>query len=133
MPKKIKAEDAPEAPEVEGEKKVAIEMTPAQAEEFAAYMRKKEDEDNQPEPEAEKTFRLNLIYRHNVNGKKYGPGMVEVPEHHLGLLQTHEERSKKREIGLNVSKSRLFKVMMSGQAVPVEVKPGQQLRMPGEK
>lgn len=118
-----------EAAKVPAEQKiedvVSVEMTPAQREEFVKWMARKEVEDadlNEQEKVADKEvkrFMITLIARHNVNGKKYGPGPVVVPEELLGHLQHAENQVRQAEIALHTSNKRMFQILQNGQAIPV--------------
>ncbi len=128
MSKKPKKEE--EISEVEGlEEKadaglVEVEMTPEQRDAFVKFMA--DEKDKQAAVEAankeDPIFIMDLSYEHNINGQKFGPGLAHVPQSMVPTLQRGEQRSMKREIKLHTSSKRLFKVLQSGQAVPVRAK-----------
>jgi hypothetical protein len=98
---------------------VALEMTKEEAEEFAQFKLKKEQEALKAKEaeEAKQLYVINLAYSHNINGVKYGPGRTEVPEELVGLLQHNEQNTLRNEIRLNQSADNFFKVSMQGAGV----------------
>jgi hypothetical protein len=115
-----------EAAKVEApEKLVSVEMTQEQLDAYTDHLAKAKEEKEllvTPAPEPKKFFKIDLMYSHNINGRAYGPGRgVEVPDYHLGLIQQGENMSRQQEIRLHTTSNRMFKILDSGQAVPVAV------------
>lgn len=109
---------------------IAVEMTKEQAEEFASFKAKKESDlkaetlAEKEKQESEELYEMVLHYRHNVNGKQYGPGPVQVPHYLIGHFQQYEKLSAENEIKLNKSKTNFFEVMSGGQVRKVTQLPG---------
>lgn len=103
----------------ETENLVSVEMTEEQKAQFVKFMASKKDE---PKVEEVQLYTMNLLYQHNINGKKYGPGPTTIPAYHVDLIQHQELNKKGAEISLNTSSNRMFKILDSGQSVPVAVK-----------
>lgn len=101
----------------------AVQMTEAQKKAYLLFLEKEEEkkiiaEDAKAE-EGIKT-KVNLKWRHNINGKKYGPGrMIEIPLSLLGQLQHQEDVKRKAELRLLISNKRTFEVLQSGGAIEV--------------
>lgn len=98
----------------------SIQVTPEQKEEFVNFMAAKKKE-AKAEDEVEK-FSMNLLYTHSINGRRYGPGPAVIPAYHVDLIQHQELNKKNAEISLNTSSNRMYKIMDSGQSIPVPVK-----------
>lgn len=118
--KKETVEDAEIVNEVQAsaEDMVTIQMTPEQQEEFVAFMAEKERKEKE-QLSAREPVAVHLTYRHNINGQKFGPGVVQVPRELLGMLQEQEFKQRDLELGRFQDKGRIFQVLQSGQAVPV--------------
>lgn len=103
------------------EKLVSVEMTSEQRDRIVKILadekiKAKADEDMGQ-------FKMDLLFQHNINGKRFGPGRaVLVPEFLVGQLMYQENKAKEHELNLNQSQKRSFEIMQSGQAVPVRVK-----------
>lgn len=97
---------------------VAVEMSPAERDAFVEFMAAKQGAAPKPQPEATST-KLSLTYVHHINGKKFGPGHVEIPQALVGLLQEQEHLQRDLELARFQSKERMFKVLQSGQAIDV--------------
>lgn len=130
--KKKPEEEIVEEPKAPKDSMVSVEMTEDQAKKFAKFVADEEDKVPEAPKEPEKIFRLQCLYEHNLNGRKFGPGVADIPECYLAQVQVQEQRAREHELNLNQSKTRLFKIMQSGQSIPMLVKQGQQLTMPGE-
>lgn len=118
--KEEKAEEAVIVNEVKpaAEGLVTIEMTEEQQEEFVAFMAAKEQKSKE-QAESEEPVAIHLTYQHNINGKKIGPGVTQVPRYMLGMLQDQEFKQRDLELSRFQDKGRIFQVLQSGQAVPV--------------
>lgn len=106
--------------------KVALEMTKEEAQEFAAFKLKKEQDDKE---QAEKTaakelWMVNLTYKHRVNGVNYGPGATQVPKELVGHFEHYERKQLENELKLNQSTKNFFNVLGQGRAVRVKDLPG---------
>lgn len=108
-----------EAEQMVDETFVSVEMTPEQRDEFVRFMAEKKGEIKEAE---EPVYVMDLSYEHNINGNKFGPGLAHIPFSMVATIQRGELRSMRREISLHTSSKRLYKVLQSGQAVPVRVK-----------
>ncbi len=106
-------------PEEKKAKVVSVEMSPEQFEKFTKFAAKEEDEEATKEVEKEKMFNLRLNYSHNINGHRFGPGKVTVPESIVGTLTYQEDQAFKAELALNVERKRFYQVFQNGQSVPV--------------
>jgi len=110
----VKVEDA--------SKEVSLSMTPEQKEEFIEFMRLKKAK-TAVEESAKNFVTIRLNFRHNINGKRYTPGRVVVPEDIAGTLIYAEQSQKDAEIRLHMSNKRLVQIMQDGNTVPVRVTP----------
>lgn len=107
-------------------KNVNVEMSKEQADEFASFLAKKKDESEKKEVKESKTL-IYLVFRHNVNGKKYGPGQTEVPSELVGHFQEYEQRQKNNELASMMNRGRVMELNMAGKVVKSrssEVNPG---------
>ncbi len=103
---------------------VEVEMTAEQRDAFVKFMSDSKDKLKEVEEgnKEEAIFVMDLAYEHNLNGQKFGPGLAHIPQSMVPQIQRGELRSMKREIRLHTSNNRMFKVLQSGQAVPVRAK-----------
>lgn len=103
---------------------VAVEMSPEQRDEFVDFMKdKKAKEAKEAEAKIEEQkVHVRLSVSHYINGKKYGPGVTEIPHSLLGQLQHQENNWKKHELSIFApSRTQLMKVLEGGQVVNVGV------------
>lgn len=113
-----KVEEKKKAPKME-----AIEMTAEQKDKFLKFM--EEEELKKIAEEDKKAFsgettRVNLTFRHNINGKAYGPGrLIQVPLELLGLLEVQENHLRNAELRMLTSNKRTFEVLQGGGSIEV--------------
>lgn len=103
---------------------VTVEMNPDQYDGYLDFMAKQADEKKLAEKKTDgpRIMHMDLNYQHHVSGVKYGPGPTDIPEDHVGQVCFAEHKSLEAELGRNISKERIFKIMQNGQAVPHPVK-----------
>lgn len=100
--------------------RVSVEMSVDESEAFADFMRAKK-EDQEPIPAKGRTMAVHLTYKHNINGKSFGPGRVLVPEEITGQLLFADDQQKRQELALHSNKKRLMKILNDGNVQPVAV------------
>lgn len=109
------------APETVKEAEVSVEMSKAQLAEFTKWKADQEDKAVE-EAKAEapiRVMRMHLNFEHYINGHKYGPGRVDVPETVSGTLAYSEDQKRQGMLNLHSDNGKMFKVLMSGQSIPV--------------
>lgn len=109
----------PEKDEIE-EKKVSVEMSESEKDDFAKWVsdKKLKEEKEIKEPDVTVDLRMG----HNVNGRPYGPGRVQVPEGLGYALSERDELAVKARMRVHEGSEFMIEILGSGRSVVREVK-----------